>query len=298
MPNWLSDPPPDHVFEISEFALAGVSPRQPELQNRQRFNERGLTPSPSLPNLIRPHLYRDALPQLAAANGARRMTTALVIPDYAVRMAILDFEEFPTRDEERISLLRFRLRKTVPFHIEEARLSYSMQDSRPGHYEILAVAVANPILHEYESIFVEAGHRVGIVIPSLIAALPFCEAASEGITLLAKSAGSTLSIGLIEQGHLRLVRCIDLSTEDHTSGELEISRPAFPVLQQTLAFAEDQLEQKVTRALLCGFGPDTGAIGEQMEREFGIPYTPVNSRFGPTLSENAGLLGLLEQFAA
>jgi type IV pilus assembly protein PilM len=298
MPNWLSDPPPDHVFEISEFALAGVSPRQPEGQNRMRFTERGLTPSPSLPNLVRRQLYRDALPQIAAANGARRMTTALVIPDYAVRMAILDFEEFPLRDEERISLLRFRLRKTVPFHIEEARLSYSMQDSRPGHYEILAVAIANPILHEYESIFVEAGHRVGLVVPSLIAALPFCEAASEGITLLAKSAGSTLSIGLIEQGHLRLVRCIDLSTEDHTSHDVELSRPAFPVLQQTLAFAEDQLEQKVNRALLCGFGADTAAIGEQMEREFGIPYTPVNSRFGPALAENAGLLGLLEQFAA
>ena len=36
------------------------------------------------------------------------MKTALVIPDYAVRMAILDFEEFPAREEERISLSRFR----------------------------------------------------------------------------------------------------------------------------------------------------------------------------------------------
>jgi len=295
MANWLSDPPPDHVFEISEFALAGVSPRQPELQNRERFKDRGLTASPSLPNLIRPQLYRDALPKVSAGNGARRMTTALVIPDYAVRMAILDFEEFPAKDEERLSLLRFRLRKTVPFHIEEARLSYSIQDSRSGHYEILAVAIANPILHEYESIFVEAGHRVGMVVPSLLASLQFCETAPEGITLLAKSAGSTLSIGLIEQGQLRLVRCIDLSSEDHDS---QSGSPSFPVLQQTLAFAEDQLEQKVNRVVLCGFGPETGAIGEQMEQEFGIPYSPVNSRFGPALSENSGLLGLLEQFAA
>jgi type IV pilus assembly protein PilM len=297
MPNWLSDPPPDHVFEISEFGLAGVSPRQPELQNRERFKDRGLTASPSLPNLIRPQLYRDALTKVSAANGARKLTTALVIPDYAVRMAILDFEEFPTKEEDRISLLRFRLRKTVPFHIEEAKLAYSIQDSRPGHFEILAVAIANPILHEYEAIFVEAGHRVGMVVPSLIAALPFCEVGHEGITLLAKCAGSTLSIGLIESGHLRLVRCIDLSSED-TGTEFEIGRTAFPVLQQTLAFAEDQLEQKVTRALLCGFGVDTGVIGEQMEHEFGIPYTLVNSRFGPALAENAGLLGLLEQFAA
>ena len=297
MLNWLSDPPPDHVFEISEFALAGVSPRQPDLQNRERFRDRGLTASPSLPNFVRPQLYRDALPKLSSANGARRMTTALVIPDYAVRMAILDFEEFPTKEQERVSLLRFRLRKTVPFHIEEARLAYTLQDSRPGHIEVLAIAIANPILHEYESIFVEAGHRVGMVIPSLIAALPFCEAAPDGITLLAKSAGSTISIGLMQRGYLRLIRCLDLSSEDHHE-QGSGSSPTFPLLQQTLAFAEDQLEQRVNRAVLCGFGTDTGIIGEQLEREFGIPYTPVNSRFGPALAENAGLLGLLEQFAA
>ena len=298
MPNWLSDPPPDHLFEISEFALSGVSPRAPERQTRERFHERGLTASPSLPNLLKPQLYRDALPKVSASNGARRMTTALVIPDYAVRMNILDFEEFPTREEDRISLLRFRLRKTVPFHIEEAQLAYSIQNSRPGHIEVLAVAVANPILHEYESIFAEAGHRVGLVVPSLIAALPFCEIDSEGLTLLAKGAGSTLSIGLIEQGHLRLVRCIDLSSQDYPAGDLETTRAAFAALQQTLAFAEDQLDQKVNRALLCGFGVDTGALGEQIEQEFGIPYTLVNSRFGPALAENAGLLGLLEQFTA
>jgi len=297
MPNWLSDPPPDHVFEISEFALAGVSPRDPGRQNREHFNTRGLTASPSLPNIVRPQLYREALPKIASATGARRLTTALVIPDYAVRMAIVDFEEFPAREEDRIALLRFRLRKTVPFHIEEARLAYSIQDSRPGHFEILAVAISNPILQEYQSIFVEAGHRVGLVVPSLIAALQFCETANEGITLLAKTAGSTLSIGLIERGHLRLVRCLDLSTEDYVDAG-HAARGALPVLQQTLAFAEDQLEQKVNRALLCGFGADTDALGDQMEQEFGIPYTPVISRFGPAHSENAGLLGLLEQFAA
>jgi type IV pilus assembly protein PilM len=295
--SWLSDPPPDHVFEISEYALAGVSPRNPSRLNRERFNDRALNPSPSLPNLVRPQLFREALPKVAAANGARRLTTAIVIPDYAVRMAILDFEEFPAKEEDRLALIRFRLRKTVPFHIEEARLAYSVQDSRPSHIEILAVAIANPILREYEAIFTEAGYRVGLVVPSLIAALPFCESSEEGITLLAKSTGSTLSIGLIERGNLRLVRCIDLSTEEIADSQ-DFGRSAFPILQQTLAFAEDQLERRVIRALLCGFGADTPTVGDQMEDEFGIPYAPVTSRFGPAHGENAGMLGLLEQFSA
>jgi hypothetical protein len=106
-----------------------------------------------------------------------------------------------------------------------------------------------------------------------------------------------LSIGLIERTHLRLVRCIDLSTEEIAPSDRP-ARSSFPVLQQTLAFAEDQLEQKVNRALLCGFGADTDAVGDQIEYEFGIPYAPVTSRFGAAHGENAGLLGLLEQFSA
>jgi hypothetical protein len=35
-----------------------------------------------------------------------------------------------------------------------------------------------------------------------------------------------------------------------------------------------------------------------MEEEFGIPAAPVSSRFGPAHGENAGLLGLLEQYSA
>ena len=286
MLNFLSDPAPDHVFEISEFALAGVSPRNPSGQNREHFHERALTPSPSLPNFIRPQLFRDALTKVAAANGARRLNTALVIPDYAARMAILEFEDFPEREEDRISLLRFRLRKTVPFHIEEARLAYSVQESRPGHLEILAVAIANPILHEYEAIFVDAGHRVGLVVPSLIAALPFCNATEGGITLLAKSAGTTLSIGLIEKdpsapGALH-------RSEHRRTGRWRPSRPrSFPILQQTLAFAEDQLEQKVKQAILCVL-VRYRCVGEQLEYEFGIPYAPVSSRFGPAHGRTPG----------
>jgi hypothetical protein len=136
-----------------------------------------------------------------------------------------------------------------------------------------------------------------MVVPSLIAALPFCDATGDGITLLAKTTGSTLSIGLIELGHLRLVRCIDLSTEEMLDSD-HPGRGAFPILQQTLAFAEDQLERKVNQALLCGFGPDTGMVSDQMENEFGIPAAAVSSRFGPAHGENAGLLGLLEQYTA
>ncbi|SRR5579884_408909 len=288
------DPAPDHLFEMTETSLAFASPRTPAQQKTEVLVERGLTASPAAPNLLKPQLYRDALARSVPVS--RRTTAALVVPDYAVRMAILDFEEFPSGDEERLALLRFRLRKTVPFHIDEARLSYAIQVQAPQHWEVLAVAIAKPILEEYESIFTSAGYRLGLVTPSCLATLRLCPAAERGLTLLAKMAGATLSVLLLDNGIVRLVRCLDLEgSEDAESGE---ERSVGPILQQTVAYAEDQIGQPVTRLLLCGFGNESDNLGRFVTREFGIPYAPVRSQFGAPSQQNAGLLGLLEQYAA
>ena len=279
---------------MTETSLASASPRAPKQVKSDILVERALTASPAAPNLLKPQLYREALAR--SASGARRTAAALVIPDYAVRMAILDFEEFPSGEEERTALLRFRLRKTVPFHIDEAKLSYSVQIQEAHHVEVLAVAIAKPILDEYEGIFTAAGYRVGLVTPSCLATLRLCSSVERGLTLLAKIAGSTLTVLLLENGRVRLVRCLDLAGNEDTPSSEEHS--VGPILQQTVAYAEDQVNQPVTRLLLCGFGSDTDNIGRLAEREFGVPYAPVRSKFGTASQENAGLLGLLEQYAA
>ena len=292
---WLSDPPPDQLFEISAFSLVGVSPRNPHQQRQEALVEAGLTASPSLPNVTKPQLYRNALDKVAGKSSARRRI-ALVIPDYAVRMAILDFEEFPANDHERIALLRFRLRKSVPFHIDEAQLAYAVQLEEKERTEVLVVAIAGPILKEYEEIFVDAGFRLGLVVPSLLAALPLCDNGSKGLTLLAKAAGATLSVVLLEQGRVRLVRCLDMTGEEY--GARQYGEAVVPLLRQTLAFAEDQIGQPARRALLCGFDAETDMLGRTMEQDFGVRCEPMRSKFGLAFAENAGLLGLLEQYAA
>ncbi len=299
---WVADPPPDHLFEITERSIAGGTPRMPAHHKSEALAERGLTASPSAPNLLKPYLYRNALPRVSPANGAKRSKAALVIPDYAVRMALLDFEEFPAGEAERAALIRFRLRKSVPFHIDEAQLSYSIQREEPKRVEVLAVSIARPILDEYETLFAEAGYRVGVVVPSCLSTLRLCDPAQTSLSLLVKAAGSAISAVLFEQGRVRLVRCLDLSRGELTGEEVEEERQEgdliLALLQQTLAYAEDQLGRAVTRLLLCGFGPDTEQVGQLAEREFGVAYAAVRSKYGAASQENAGLLGLLERYAA
>lgn len=285
------------MFEITETSLAAVSPRTPGQHKQEILSERGLLPSPAAPNLLKPQLYREVLAKFTPPSALKKRATALVIPDYAARMAILDFEEFPPGEEERTALIRFRLRKTVPFHIDEAVLSYAIQVNDPKRVEVLAVAIARPILDEYEAIFTDAGYRLGLVTPSCLATLRLCGSDNKALTLLAKAAGSNLSVLLMQQDRVRLVRCLDLSSSDGEELERE-EHTVLPLLQQTLAYAEDQVGQPVGRLLFCGFGGAADRLGSLTEREFGVPYGLVRSKFGAASQENAGLLGLLEQYAA
>lgn len=297
--NWISEPAPDFVFELTENSLAAASPSDPAKQRQEVLAERAAHASPATVNIQAPQLYRDALRRIATPgdNPRRRAAAALVIPDYSTRITVVDLEDFPASEDDRMALLRFRLRKSVPFPIDEARLSYAIQKNEPRAVEVLAAVVARPILEEYERLLSDAGFRVGTVLPSSLAALRLCHSGEIGLTVLAKIAGSVLSVLLLDGKQVKLARCVDLADQSGRIDEGE-ERMVIPLLQQTLAFAEDNLGQPVSRLLLCGFGPDTEAVGGKVQAALGVPYGALRSRFGTASQVNAGLLGLLERYAA
>ena len=296
--NLVGEPAPDFLFEVTENSLAAVAPADPSKQRGEVLRERAAFASPAAINLTKPEVYREVLGRIASlGSNPRRTAAALVIPDYAVRMAVIDLDQFPASEAERLALLRFRLRKTVPFPIDEAQLSYIVQRNDASRVEVLTVSIARPILQEYEDLLKEAGFRVGIVMPSSLATLPLCPPAESGLTVLAKIAGSTISVLLLDAGRVNVVRCVDLADETGRLVEKE-ERAVIPLLQQTLAYAEDQLGQPVTRLLLCGFGPETEVLGLRAQSDLGISYAPLRSKFGTASQMNAGLLGLLERYAA
>ena len=289
---------------MTEYALAAGNSRTPTEPKKESLVERGLTASPSSPNLTKPQLYREALEKTAGSAG-KRANSALVIPDYAVRMTVLDFEQFPAGEIERIALLRFRLRKNVPFPIDEAQVSYSVQFASEKAVEVLVLAIARPIVEDYERIFVDAGYKLGMVLPSIVATLPLCEIAASGLTLLAKATGFTLSVLLLAPGRVRLIRCVDLASGEEVAGiaqaratPAESAATMMPLMQQTLAYAEDQLGTPVSQVLLSGFEGETQMLGARITMEFGVPFTVLKSRFGVASLENTGLLGMLEKYVA
>ena len=54
----------------------------------------------------------------------------MVLPDTVVRVFVLDFDTLPAKAAEAIPVLRFRLRKMVPFDVEHAGVSYQVLSQR------------------------------------------------------------------------------------------------------------------------------------------------------------------------
>ena len=88
-----------------------------------------------------------------------------------VRVFVLDFDSLPAKPAEALPVLRFRLRKMVPFDVEHAGLSYQVLSQSKTECKVLAAVLPGAILAEYEAAVRAAGYEPGAVLPSSLAAL-------------------------------------------------------------------------------------------------------------------------------
>jgi type IV pilus assembly protein PilM len=273
----VKDPPPEHIFELSE---AGIAYSRNGETGFQAFEPCVLAVSPTADNLLQPNAVTAALGRIAPLNGNKRRPATVILPDYAARVSLLDFDSFPSSPEEQLPLVRFRVKKTIPFDIDSAAVSYWAQpaSTKAGvkKVEVVAVTVAMEILARYEAIFRNANLYPGEVTTSGLATLGLYSAA--GVAVIAKLTGNVLTVMAVDDGQLKLFRC--LTIEDGSDDEI------LAVLNPTFAYIEDELGQKPEKLVLCGFAKPLEGLNIEME--------PLRSHLGTANAYNAGLLGYLE----
>jgi type IV pilus assembly protein PilM len=286
--NLLQDPPPTHAFELSEEGLAFAPVSEPKLAEFARFEPGVLLVSPLHDNIQQPQVLLDHIRSLAPSNGSRKRRAAVILPDYCARVAVLDFDTFPTDPDEQQALVRFRLKKSVPFEVETAMVSYVVQPRSNGSkIEVLAAVTSSDIVVQYEAPFRAAGFHPGLVTTSTLAALNLL--APDGITLLVKLSGRVLSVLVLQESSVNLARCIEME-----GGRLDDIES---VLHPTIAYIEDELKGRPKQIWLAGFGPETEQLAPRWEKEWDVAVQAVRSRFGEPAKGNVGLLGYLESVA-
>jgi type IV pilus assembly protein PilM len=284
----VQEPPPAMAFEISEAGIAAA-----RIGSRAELEFRPLKPgvlsvSPLKENVIDPDEFSLSVRALATALGQRkRKDVALILPDFSTRIAVLDFDEFPSDAKEQLSLVRFRLKRSVPFDVESAAVGYWAQAGPHKKCDVVVVLSPLEIIARYESPFRACGMNPGFVTTSTLAALELAPEA--GLNVFVKITGRVLTVVVREKVAVKLVRCLEVA-----SSEIE---DIAAVLLPTFVFVEDNLGRHAERLVLCGFGAQTEMAQRRFQAELDVPVEPLRSALGVPGESNAGLLGYLRSIA-
>jgi type IV pilus assembly protein PilM len=217
---------------------------------------RELAPGSVVPDLVEGNLrQRDAVSaavqETLKSIAGRSHDVIAVVPDAAVRVVLLEFDTLPADSEEAVSVVRFRLKKSLPFDVDKARVSYHAQKTNDGVRVVAAVALAT-VVEDYEAAFRDAGFSPGVVLPSMLAALGAAEARRP--TLVVKVDARTTSIAILNAEQLQLFRTLENTRGVTITGE-QLAEEVYP----SVVFFQDTYHLNIERIFVAGVSDAGGA---------------------------------------
>lgn len=259
---------------------------------------RELAPGSVVPDLMEPNLrdgtaIRQAIESALGSVGGRSKSKDVIaiLPDTSVRVVLIDFETLPVKREEAEAVVRFRLKKSLPFDPADARVSYHAQSTGKGMRAVAAV-VLNTVLQEYESAFRDAGYNPGVVMPSMLAALGAADA--ERPTLVVKVDARTISIAILEQEKLLLFRTLENVRGVTITGD-QLAEEVYP----SVVFFQDTYNLNIERVYVAGL-PESGGAAPALKNQSGavVEELVTTSQIGNTTGtvprwRMAGVVGAL-----
>ena len=239
--------PPAAVELSPQGVLAGSlpAPGQPPVYAFQPLPAGALVPGILEANLHAPEAVAAAIRSALGQVSPRSRAVTLVLPDTVVRVFVLDFDSLPGKAAEAYPVLRFRLRKMVPFDVEHAGLSYQILTETKTECRVLAAVIPGPVLAEYEAAVRAAGYEPGAVLPSSLAALEAVD--SMEAVLTANLSAGTLTTSIANGRDLLLYRTLDLP-EDPGQHLSEVQRG----IAVAAAYFEDKLQARPSRLHYTG----------------------------------------------
>jgi type IV pilus assembly protein PilM len=243
-------------------------------------------------NVRQPEVVRKAINEVIGAVAGRSRDVIAVLPDAAVRVVLLDFDTLPSNPLEAESVVRFRLKKSLPFDVDKAKVSYHTQTAQTGLRVVAAVALAS-VVEDYEAAFRDAGYSAGIVLPSMLAALGSAEA--DRPTLVLKVDARTTSLAILDTGQLLLFRTLENTRGVTITGE-QLAEEVYP----SVVFFQDTYHTNIERIYVAGL-PESGGAAPALRAQTGADVRELvgTSQLGSTNGASvprwrmAGVVGAL-----
>jgi type IV pilus assembly protein PilM len=252
---------------------ADKSPRL-EVFTSRRLNEGVVAPGLNGPNVLDGQALRTAIGSALGAVSGKSRDVVVIVPDAAIRVLLLDFETLPSKPQETDPVIRFRLKKSLPFDVDEAAVSYDISRSN-GAVRVVAAVSPRAIIQEYESAFRDAGYSPGVVLPSSLATLGMIE--GQRPTMMLKADATNIIIAAAERQELRLVRTLE-NPHGAAVTAAELAEGVLP----SIVFFEDSFAARIEQIFVGGIA-QIDEIGPLLHQQTGAQVQELAPDISPEL---------------
>ena len=234
-----------------------------------------------IPSAVETNIVNSAAAKAAVANvcdrlRARDEDVALILPDTVIRVFVQHFEEFPRSAAEAEPMLRWKLKKSVPFEADETVISYMRQAPREAGLDVVTALARLRIIREYESLVEGISLYPGVVLSSSLAAISLLD--DEKPTLLARVSGSTLTTAIVRGDILCGYRCTELPARGADLTPQMLLEEIFPVA----VYYQDTWQETIRSVRVAGLGSRLQEFVKPLEDEF---HCEVRSLLGSAVLE-------------
>lgn len=282
MTRWMDAiPHPPLAFEISADRVAGA-----------RFTRNGSIGAYAVEALpkgaVVPSAIEENLVNAAAVNTAVKSVcqglevgdedAALLLPDPVIRVFVQHFDDFPRNSQEAIPMLRWKLKKSVPFEVDETLLSYMQQLTQGESVDVVTAIARLRIVKEYEGLLENVALRPGVVVSSALAAISLLE--DQKPALLARVSGTSLTTAIVREGLLAGYRCTELPAHADSLTPQMLLEEVYPLA----AYYQDTWREGIQEVRVAGLSGRLQEFVRPLEQEF---KCPVRSLLGAAVSEGS-----------
>jgi type IV pilus assembly protein PilM len=263
--HWLDAMPHPHIaieFAPDRMAAARWKGNSVDEFTVETLPAAALVPSAVEANLINPTALKTAMASIVSRLRAKDQDVALILPDPVIRVFVQHFDEFPRSPQEAIPMLRWKLKKSIPFEADETVISYMRQPSRAEGIDVVTALARLRIVREYEALAEDAGLNPGVVLSSSLAAISLLGDAKA--TLLARISGVALTTAIVRDGVLCGYRCTELPAHGGDITPKMLLDEIYPVA----AYYQDTWGEGIGSVRLAGLGVRLPDFVPPLEAEF------------------------------
>ncbi len=286
---------PPHVFALDgdelRYAHFQATPHGFSLM---RYTREALAPDvlgsgPLGAPLRDPQRFREVVQQSVARLTHPVRRASLVLPDAWLRLTFTEITELPRQAAARDEVLRFKLKRLVPFRVEELRLSATEVTPFPGQEEprllLLGFAI-ELLLTQIEEAFASAGVELGWITNTTLAVISGLESKvqAEHLAAVAVILPDAYTLCFFRQGEPFLYRYKALSEETAQAGSIQRD------LRLTASFLREHFPKTPLRRLFLAAAPtDELPWRTWLADELDAVPEPLNATHLPLRRPEAGI---------